>query len=101
MPAPNERFNRRTALKAAGAGALTVAAASGGLPAWMRPVIAAAQTPGPGTLPFPNLPEGTPTMPKINHIIVLMMENHTFDNFLGMLPHQVKSRHLVDGFKVD
>ena len=40
-------------------------------------------------------------MPKIEHIIVLMMENHTFDNFLGMLPNQVKSRHKVDGLKVD
>jgi hypothetical protein len=63
MPRTDERFNRRTAFKVAGAGALTVAAAGGGLPAWMRPVIAAAQAPGPGTLPFPNLPEGTPTMP--------------------------------------
>jgi phospholipase C len=101
MPRTDERFNRRTAFKVAGAGALTVAAAGGGLPAWMRPVIAAAQAPGPGTLPFPNLPEGTPTMPKIEHIIVLMMENHSFDNFLGMLPNQVKARHKVDGLKVD
>ena len=28
-------------------------------------------------------------MPEIQHIVVLMMENHSFDNLLGMVPHQV------------
>jgi len=94
-----DRFTRRTALKAGAGTALTLAAANG-LPAWARPIANIAQA-GPGTLPFPNLPEGTPTMAKIEHIIVLMMENHTFDNFLGMLPNQVKARRKVDGLKVD
>ena len=40
---------------------------------------------GPGSLPFPDLAAGTDTMPGIEHIVVLMMENHSFDNFLGML----------------
>jgi phospholipase C len=39
----------------------------------------------PGSLPNPRLPEGTDTLPAIEHIIVLMMENHSFDNYLGML----------------
>ena len=39
----------------------------------------------PGSLPFPGLPEGTDTMPQIEHVVVLMMENHSFDNFFGML----------------
>ncbi|KAG6808773.1 hypothetical protein H0H92_002959 [Tricholoma furcatifolium] len=39
----------------------------------------------PGTLPFPELPEGTDTLPEIEHIVFLMMENHSFDNFLGMV----------------
>lgn len=39
----------------------------------------------PGTLPFPKLPEGTDTIPQIEHVIVLMMENHSFDNYLGTL----------------
>jgi phospholipase C len=39
----------------------------------------------PGSLPYPGLPAGTDTMPRIEHIVVLMMENHSFDNFLGML----------------
>ena len=28
-------------------------------------------------------------MPQIEHIVVLMMENHSFDNLLGMVPYQV------------
>ena len=39
----------------------------------------------PGSLPYPGLPEGTDTMPGIENVVVLMMENHSFDNFLGML----------------
>ena len=27
-------------------------------------------------------------MPQIEHIVVLMMENHSFDNLLGMVPHR-------------
>jgi phospholipase C len=40
---------------------------------------------GPDSLPFPNLPAGTDTLPQIEHVIVLMMENHSYDNYLGML----------------
>jgi phospholipase C len=36
-------------------------------------------------------------MPQIEHIVVLMMENHSFDNVLGMVPHQVPGRASVDG----
>jgi phospholipase C len=35
--------------------------------------------------PDPGLPEGADTLPQIRHIVVLMMENHSFDNYLGML----------------
>ncbi len=100
MPKIEDRFTRRTAI-AAGAGAALTVAAANGLPAWARPIAQIAAAPGPGSLPFPGLPEGTPTMPQVEHIIVLMMENHTFDNFLGMLPNQVKSRRKVDGLSVD
>jgi phospholipase C len=30
-------------------------------------------------------PEGVDTIPQIEHVIVLMMENHSYDNYLGML----------------
>jgi phospholipase C len=39
----------------------------------------------PGSLPDPKLPAGTDTMPEIENIIVLMMENHSYDNMIGML----------------
>jgi len=49
----------------------------------------------PGSLPFPELPAGTDTIPQIEHIVVVMMENHSFDNKFGML-----RRRGVDGFRL-
>jgi phospholipase C len=48
----------------------------------------------PGTLPYPHLAAGTDTLPGIDHIVVLMLENHSFDNFFGMLGRG-------DGFALD
>ena len=39
----------------------------------------------PGSRPYPALAAGTDTMPQIQHIVVVMLENHSFDNILGML----------------
>jgi phospholipase C len=39
----------------------------------------------PDSLPYPSLPAGTDTMPELAHVVVLVMENHSFDNLLGML----------------
>ena len=41
--------------------------------------------PGPAERPRPDQPPGTDLIPKIKHIVVLMMENHSYDNYLGML----------------
>jgi phospholipase C len=38
-----------------------------------------------GSLPFPHLRPGTDTLPQVENIVVLMLENHSFDNLLGML----------------
>jgi phospholipase C len=38
-----------------------------------------------GLRPRPDLPPGTDLLPQIRHIVVLMMENHSYDNYLGML----------------
>ncbi len=38
---------------------------------------------GAGPLPFPDRPAGTDCLPQVRHIVVLMMENHSFDNYLG------------------
>jgi phospholipase C len=36
-------------------------------------------------LPDETLPPGTDRLPALAHIVVLMMENHSYDNYLGML----------------
>jgi phospholipase C len=38
-----------------------------------------------GPLPRPGLPAGQDLLPQIKHVVVLMMENHSYDNYLGML----------------
>jgi phospholipase C len=39
----------------------------------------------PGSLPYPKLAPGTDTLPQIDHFVVVMMENHSFDNILGLI----------------
>src|SRR6202034_108801 len=48
----------------------------------------------PGERPDPSRPVGTDLLPQIKHIVVLMMENHSFDNYLGTLGRG-------DGFSLD
>ncbi len=48
----------------------------------------------PGTRPNPTLPEGVDTIPEIEHVVVVMMENHSFDDHFGMLGRG-------DGFELD
>jgi phospholipase C len=89
-------LSRRSLLGSAavGAGAL----AYGSLPAWARTFAASTQLRQPNSLPFPRLPAGTESMPKIKHVVVLMMENHTFDNILGLVGYEQRSRRgAVDG----
>jgi phospholipase C len=42
--------------------------------------------PGPGTRPNPGEAPGTDQLPQITNIVVVMMENHSYDNILGMMP---------------
>lgn len=39
----------------------------------------------PGTLPYPHPSPGTDIIPGIKHIVMLMIENHFFDNTIDML----------------
>jgi phospholipase C len=48
----------------------------------------------PGSRPHPDLPAGTDLLPGVDHIVVLMLENHSFDNLFGMLGRG-------DGFDLD
>ena len=50
----------------------------------------------PGSLPYPHLPMGTDTIPQIEHIVIAMQENHSYDNRLGML-----RRPGADGFRLN
>src|SRR5438270_2559790 len=83
-------LTRRDLLKAAAAGAGLVAARS----VLGFGALAAGGPLPPGTRPYPTLPEGIDTLPQIEHIVVVMMENHSFDNYLGMLGRG-------DGFTLD
>jgi len=54
----------------------------------------------PDSLPFPNLPVGQPTGAfPFDHIVILMMENHSFDCYFGMLPKLGQPQ--ADGFAFD
>ena len=56
------------------------------------------ERPKPDTLPYPHLPAGHDRRSsEIKHVVVLMMENHSFDNLLGMVPYRVPGRAKVDG----
>ena len=64
-----------------------VASASCGVSAWLTqsPARASGVMLGPGTRPNPALPEGVDTMPQVEHIVIYMQENHSFDQYFGML----------------
>ena len=38
-----------------------------------------------GDRPRPDRPAGTDLLPQIQHIVVLMMENHSYNNYFGLL----------------
>lgn len=57
-------------------------------------------TRGPNSLPDPYRGPGVvdPTLP-FDHVVVVMMENHSFDNYFGMLP--LRGQPKADGFLFD
>ena len=96
MSADAHRLSRRHflggALAAGAAGVLAgegrvagAGAASGAVPTRARGLGPGGALLRPDSLPHPHLPAGTDTLPRIEHIVVLMMENHSFDDHLGML----------------
>ncbi|MGH9028079.1 MAG: alkaline phosphatase family protein, partial [Acidimicrobiales bacterium] len=75
------RFGRRRFLEGTFAGVASAALATHG-------VAAASQTTKlreAGSLPNPSIPPGTDLVPEIENFVVVMMENHSFDNILGMM----------------
>jgi phospholipase C len=52
----------------------------------------------PDSLPNAALAAGTDTIPQIEHVVVLMLENHSYDNLFGTLGRQPGERPRGDGF---
>src|SRR5437764_2805958 len=81
-------LTRRTFLRYGGSLGASVAAASSGGTIWRAASALGATVKQPDSLPDPRRPAGTATdaLP-FDHIVVIMMENHSFDNLLGALAH--------------
>ena len=97
-PPDPSRFSRRRFLGAglagtvaagigavAGEGAYAATTSSGIAPSGAKGLGPGGKLLLPDSRPFPHLAPGTDTMPKVEHVVVLMMENHSFDDHLGML----------------
>jgi phospholipase C len=80
------QLNRRQFIAGGFAGASVLLAACGGTTASVatttlpRRIVRAA-----GSRPRPEVAAGTEQFPEIQHIVVVMMENHSFDNILGLI----------------
>jgi phospholipase C len=79
--ASDDRISRRRVLQGLAAGSGLVLA---GCTPW-PPVPGGRRFPGqPGDRPDPAKPEGTDMLPQIDHIVVYMQENHSYDSYFGM-----------------
>ena len=87
QPPWTKRLSRRTLLAGAVASGLGAAVGSEAYAAAARATGLGGNGPlrQPGSLPYPHLPAGTDSLPQIEHIVVLMMENHSFDDHVGTL----------------
>jgi phospholipase C len=75
-------LSRRTVLQGMAAGAgLALAGGLRGPAVWAAPGVLP-----PGTRPDPSKPEGTDLLPQIDHIVIYMQENHSYDSYFGTLP---------------
>lgn len=64
-----------------------LAALGSGFPAWatQAPARASGLIRKPGSRPDPTKPEGADLLPQIDHIIIYMQENQSYDHYLGTL----------------
>jgi phospholipase C len=91
---PDDRsLTRRSFLRYGGSVGAAVASMSGSGAFWRTALAAGKRLRAPDSLPDPRLPAGTvnEALP-FEHIVVVMMENHSFDNLLGDLAHSGQPR---------
>ena len=84
----DHQLSRRAFLRWGGGLGSAAAGLSGAGGFWRTALAAAKAVRAPDSLPDHKRPAGTPTdaLP-FDHIVVVMMENHSFDNLLGALSH--------------
>ncbi len=102
-PVDTRLLSRRSAI---GIGASAVSAlALTALPAWARvhgSTHRHAHRPRPDELPYPDRPMGEPGFTQIENVVLVMLENHSADNVLGMLPRVASARRRdFDGLPVN
>jgi phospholipase C len=86
-------ITRRTLLRHGGSLGAGVAGMSGAGALWRLTNASAARIRVPDSLPDPTRPAGTVTATlPFDHIVVVMMENHSFDNLLGALSRSGQSK---------
>ena len=95
---PRWRLTRRGLLKRGGALSAVLSVPGLGSAVMSASAMAALRTPD--SLPDPRRPAGTATgaMP-FDHLVCVMMENHSFDNLLGALPRLGQPK--ADGLTFD
>jgi phospholipase C len=82
------RLTRRALLRYGGSLGAAAASMSSAGALWRAAAAAGAVVRQPDSLPDPRRPAGTATQKlPFDHIVVVMMENHSFDNLLGALAH--------------
>jgi phospholipase C len=72
-------------LSACSSGSSTSSAGTTGAPSTSAPTTTTTVIRRTGQRPDPTKPEGTDLLPQIEHILVVMMENHSYDNYFGVL----------------
>jgi phospholipase C len=79
-------LTRRELLRYGGALGAAAGALSGPVALWRAATAAGTTLRGPDQLPDPKRPAGTATSAlPFDHVVIVMMENHSFDNLLGAL----------------
>jgi phospholipase C len=99
-PSHEHKMTRRALLRYGGSLGAAVASMSSAGALWRTMSASARPLRAPDSLPDPRRPAGTATEAlPFDHIVVVMMENHSFDNLLGALAHSGQPR--AHGLRLD